>query len=125
MKAASPRLPYIGSIDEWHRLIAEKRDERDLVVFKVSHLCGMSFMADQQVEEWIAGVDTPLGVDIYKVDVHSGRPISNLIEEEFGIRHESPQILWIGEGGRVRWHGSHRAITREQMATLYADRPGG
>jgi bacillithiol system protein YtxJ len=85
----------------------------------------MSFMAEREVAAWLGDVAGELDVDFYKVDVHSGRPVSDRIEQDFGIRHESPQVLWIGEGGEVRWHGSHRAISQETLAGLYADRPGG
>lgn len=119
------RLPYIESVDDWDRLFAGKQDTRDLVVFKVSSICGMSFRAEEEVAAWLRDVDMAPEVDVYKVDVHSGRPVSNLIEEQLGIRHESPQILWIGGSGTVRWHGSHRAITRDRLATLYAERSAG
>lgn len=119
------RLPYIQSVDEWQRLLAGKSDGRDLVVFKVSALCGMSFMAEREVAAWLADLEDDPEVDLYKVDVHSGRSVSDLIEAELGIRHESPQILWIGSGGEIRWHGSHRAISQERLAELYAERPAG
>ncbi|WP_246369897.1 monothiol bacilliredoxin BrxC family protein [Saccharibacillus deserti] len=42
------------------------------------------------------------------------RPVSNAIEGNLGVKHESPQILLI-RGGEVLWHASHGNISYEQI----------
>ena len=46
------RLPYISSIEDWDTILREKPADRDLVVFKVSPVCNMSHMAEQQMDRW-------------------------------------------------------------------------
>lgn len=42
------------------------------------------------------------------------RPVSNKIAEDFGIKHESPQIFLL-EDGEVRWNTSHWKITQSSI----------
>jgi bacillithiol system protein YtxJ len=37
------------------------------------------------------------------------RPVSNTIEQRFGIRHESPQAILL-QGGEVVWARSHYQV---------------
>ncbi len=48
------------------------------------------------------------------VRVIEERPLSNLIAEQLGVQHESPQLLLIS-GSKVLWHDSHWRLTREKM----------
>ncbi len=49
------------------------------------------------------------------IDVIGQRPLARAIAERTNVRHESPQALLL-EGGEVRWHASHGAITQESLA---------
>ncbi|WP_313639956.1 monothiol bacilliredoxin BrxC family protein, partial [Paenibacillus sp.] len=40
--------------------------------------------------------------------------VSNQIAEEFGIKHESPQLFLL-EDNEVRWNTSHWKITRDAI----------
>lgn len=64
------------------------------------------------------------GLTLELVDVLSQRPLSQAIEAQFGVRHESPQILII-EDGEVLWHASHRGVAPERVrAALTGSREG-
>ncbi|WKW11340.1 DUF2847 family protein [Pseudogemmatithrix spongiicola] len=64
------------------------------------------------------------GVTLELVDVLAERPLSREIEQHFGVRHESPQILIIDEGA-VTWHASHRGVAPERVrAALAGSREG-
>lgn len=43
------------------------------------------------------------------IEVRRNRELSNLVEKETGIRHQSPQLIILA-GGRVAWSASHGAI---------------
>lgn len=49
-----------------------------------------------------------------QVKVIEHRDISNAIESQLDIRHESPQLLLLREG-KVAWHASHFSITGEAI----------
>ncbi len=64
------------------------------------------------------------GLTLELVDVLSQRPLSQAIAAQFGVRHESPQILII-EDGEVIWHASHRGVAPERVrAALAGSRDG-
>ena len=59
------------------------------------------------------------GLTLELVDVLGERPLSQAIEAEFGVRHESPQILVIDDG-QVTWHASHRGVAPERLRAALA-----
>jgi bacillithiol system protein YtxJ len=50
----------------------------------------------------------------YYLDLISYRNISNKIVEEFGIHHESPQLLLIKDG-KCTYHCSHSNISYKEL----------
>jgi bacillithiol system protein YtxJ len=82
------------------------------VLYKHSPTCGLSAIALDEVQ---AFADVHPDVPVYLVDVFALRPLSNAVEQALGIRHESPQAI-VFRGGEVVWHGSHRRVTRADLA---------
>jgi bacillithiol system protein YtxJ len=56
---------------------------------------------------------------VFVVSIPFGRPVSNEIARRFGVRHESPQVLVLRDGG-IAWHASHFRVTREGIASALA-----
>jgi bacillithiol system protein YtxJ len=49
------------------------------------------------------------------VDVIDNRERSTEIAEQYGIEHESPQIIILDDNKNVIWNASHGAITAESI----------
>jgi bacillithiol system protein YtxJ len=79
-------------------------------LFKHSSTCPISASANRAVEK----VHAELAMPIYKLVVQQQRQLSGEVTQEFGIRHESPQILLI-DSGKVTWHESHYNITAKDI----------
>ena len=56
------------------------------------------------------------GAILYYLDLLAHRDISNKIAEDFGIRHESPQLIVIQNGDEVN-NASHQDITLKQIVS--------
>ena len=89
-----------------------------IVIFKHSSTCGLSAMAAAEVADMLEG--SGVDADVYVVDVHAGRAVSNAIAERLKVRHESPQAL-IVQNGEARWHRSHAAIRAAGIARALDD----
>ena len=85
------------------------------VIFKNSPFCTISRAARNEFERFAEKCDET--VELYMVDVISGRDISNKITEKTGIKHESPQAILL-QNGMVAWHASHMMITYEALKTI-------
>jgi bacillithiol system protein YtxJ len=48
------------------------------------------------------------------VTVQTARPVSNSVEAQLAVRHETPQAIVVRSGKAV-WTASHRAITRRSL----------
>ncbi|GAB3757005.1 bacillithiol system redox-active protein YtxJ [Spirosoma pomorum] len=87
--------------------IKEESENQPILIFKHSTTCSISAMALSRMERnW----SDQLGVKPYYLDLLANRAISNKIVNEFGIEHESPQVLLIRNGECV-YDASHMAIS--------------
>ncbi|MDR6922534.1 MULTISPECIES: bacillithiol system redox-active protein YtxJ [Chryseobacterium] len=84
-----------------------------VAIFKHSTRCFISKTVLKNFERDIDNLDRDL--DLYYLDLLLYRPISNKISEDFGIRHESPQLIVI-ENGKVVNTASHEDISISQIA---------
>ena len=87
--------------------LAQASHEQPVLIFKHSTTCSISAAAKSKIErQW---ADSGLNVPIYYLDLLRFRPLSAQIAEQFGIRHESPQLLLIKDG-ECSYDASHMGI---------------
>ncbi|MCK0159790.1 bacillithiol system redox-active protein YtxJ [Allomuricauda sp. F6463D] len=87
--------------------IKENSKNKTQIIFKHSSTCGISRMV---LNMFTKSYDTQLDIVPHFLTIQSHRAISNAIAEEFGVRHESPQLLVI-KNKEVVFHTSHGAIS--------------
>jgi bacillithiol system protein YtxJ len=86
--------------------IAERSKTKAQVIFKHSTTCGISRMVMRQFE---SAYDLDANLDLYYLDLHNYREVSNETGYKFQVMHESPQVLVI-KNGIVVAHASHGGI---------------
>jgi len=89
--------------------------QKPVAIFKHSTRCSISSMAMSRIERnW----DTlPIDFELYYLDLLTYRPVSNAIEAQLGIEHQSPQLLFI-ENGKCIYHASHSEISISELIPL-------
>lgn len=100
----------------WIALIAEEQLEtieinsagKPQVIFKHSTTCGISRMVLNMFNQSYSLTENQM--DLYYLDLHSYRAVSNAVAQKFNVQHQSPQLLIIKNGVLVR-HASHGGIT--------------
>jgi bacillithiol system protein YtxJ len=90
--------------------IRERSNERPQLIFKHSTRCSTSQLIKNRLER----ATQPPAIDFYYLDLISFRPISNKVAENFGVDHESPQVLLIRDGKCV-YDDSHTGITMDDI----------
>lgn len=80
--------------------------EQPVVIFKHSTSCSVSASAYRELSRCENEVNL--------VEVQSSRELSNRIESDTGVRHESPQVLVL-RNGKVVWKASHWSVTSEAV----------
>jgi bacillithiol system protein YtxJ len=101
-------IPWIPltSIDQLEE-IEKKSLGKPQIIFKHSTTCGISRMV---INMFKSGYDLNENqADLYYLDLHSYREVSNEVGYRFQLLHQSPQLLVIKNGTTVS-HASHGAI---------------
>ena len=98
--------------------LAQSSHEQPVLIFKHSTTCSISAAAKSKIErQWS---DSGLAnVPIYYLDLLRFRPLSAQIAEQFGIRHESPQLLLI-QDGECSYDASHMGIRLSDVSAKVA-----
>lgn len=95
--------------------IAEKSKEKPQFIFKHSTTCGISRMVINTFKSTYAL--TKNQADLYYLDLHSYREVSNETGYKFQVMHQSPQLLVIKNGTAVS-HASHGGINEIEVANF-------
>jgi len=90
--------------------IKQNSSQKAQVIFKHSTRCSISSMAKSRLERSSA----PADVQFHFLDLIKYRSISNKIETEFMVAHESPQILLI-KNGECIYEESHNGISMDEI----------
>ncbi|WP_299432662.1 bacillithiol system redox-active protein YtxJ [uncultured Maribacter sp.] len=87
--------------------IEEKSKSKLQVIFKHSTTCGISRMVMNMFQETYDLNEQQ--ADLYYLDLHSYRPVSNEVAIKFQLIHQSPQLLLV-KNGVVEASSSHGGI---------------
>lgn len=108
----------------WTKLVSEQdledlkqaSFERPVLLFKHSTRCSISSTVLNRLErKW---KQEEMGrLKPFFLDLVAYRKISNRVAEEFGVPHQSPQVLLI-ENGRCIYDASHMQISYQNLKSL-------
>lgn len=102
---------YLTSVHDVEALIERSRS-RPCLILKHSTSCPISSLAKNRLEmQWDIPVED---MEVYYLDLLRHRDVSNYIAAEFGVRHESPQVLLIKDGRSV-YDASHLDIRVDEL----------
>ena len=101
-------LTSLEQLDE----IEKKSLGKPQIIFKHSTTCGISRMVINMFKSSYALTDSQ--ADLYYLDLHSYREVSNETGYRFQVMHQSPQLLVI-KNGTVVSHASHGAIAEVDL----------
>lgn len=93
--------------------IIEKSHQKLQLIFKHSTSCSLSSIAKARLDSCL--LDFTNQIDFHYLDLLRYRNISDVIEEELDVHHESPQII-IVNNGHASHDESHLDITKESIA---------
>lgn len=90
------KLTQPGQITE----IKALSESTPVMIFKHSTRCSVSGMSlDRMLRNWKTGDEEK--VVPYFLDLIAHRELSNLVAREFGVPHESPQVILVKKGAAI------------------------
>ncbi len=100
------------TVEQWRDLYERSANKR-IFLFKHSTTCPISAKANEEVHQFAENYDGK-DAEFAFLKVRESRPVSNAIEADLQIKHESPQFFII-ENKEVKWCDSHWNITKEKI----------
>ena len=88
--------------------LVKRSNTEPVILYKHSVTCPISARAQEQV------VELKHDIPSYAVVVQYARDLSQKVEDEFGIEHETPQVI-IVKGGKAVADFSHANITTKDV----------
>jgi bacillithiol system protein YtxJ len=104
-------LHALTSTSEWETARNHSK-ETPVLIYKHSSACPVSAKARGEVEELVETEDLP----VYEVVVQTHREVSDTIEADLDLRHETPQAILLRDG-RVTFDASHFDVTADAIRT--------
>jgi len=111
-RSAPPAIPEVTSSTDLEELLHHEA----VILFKHSAACPVSWAAYAHVLRFF---NSQQSVPLYLVPVLSQRAASRKIADHTGVRHESPQIIFLRNGVAAE-SASHGAITESLLAGMLA-----
>ncbi len=113
-KKAEKSIPWIpltslGQIDD----IDKKSQQKTQIIFKHSTTCGISRMVMNMFNGNYSFSESQL--DLYYLDLHAYREISNEVGIKYQVLHQSPQLIVVKNGTAIA-HASHGAIAELELS---------
>ncbi len=103
------KLTQVEQIEE----IKRQSKDRPVLIFKHSTRCSISSMSlDRLARNWRSEDDEK--VTSYFLDLISYRDLSNQVAKEFGVPHQSPQVILV-KNGQVVFDDSHFGISYQAI----------
>lgn len=95
-------------------------EAKPVLVLKHSTTCPISAHAYKAFTQYVNQMASmECLVDFAWIKVIESRPASLYLAEKVGVKHQSPQVLFIDKG-KVIWDDSHWQITVERLAKAVA-----
>jgi bacillithiol system protein YtxJ len=102
----------LNTIEQVEQIKAESYTQ-PVLIFKHSIRCPISAAALRRFEQAYQPNEVST-LKSYYLDLITFRPVSNAIETQFKVMHESPQVLLI-KNGQCTYHASHINISYEKV----------
>ena len=109
------KIINLKSINDWEKFKKEALAGNELIIFKFSPVCGVSFYAENIFKDWVDELQDSCSLSLSKVNVISARKLSQHIAKELNINHESPQVIWLNKDLSVKFNASHYEIKESSM----------
>ena len=108
-------LNKLSDKKEWKELIKNSPNDHEIIIYKHSPICPISHVTEAVIKDWCNVHSDNNHLKILKVNVVFSKSLSRRIAKELGIVHESPQIIWLDRGMKVKFHASHYDINEEEL----------
>lgn len=108
----SEKVQQLHSVESLSQALEESK-RRPILIFKHSNACPISSRALREFNAYLENADPQVGYHL--LTVQTARAVSNEIEEQLRLRHETPQAILVKDGREV-WNASHFDITAAALA---------
>lgn len=100
--------------------LTEESFQGPVLIYKHSTRCSLSDITQSRLER--SWESDPIDLSPYFLDLILNREVSDAVEHQFQVRHQSPQVLVIDQGKCI-FHSSHLSISHRALKNLIHSGP--
>ena len=82
------KIIKLKNIDDWEEFKREASAGNELIIFKYSPVCGVSYYAENIFKDWVDELNDSSRLKISKVNVITTKKLSRQIGAELNVVHE-------------------------------------
>jgi monothiol bacilliredoxin len=106
----------LKNIKDWKKFKKKLSDGCESIIFKFSPICPISESVGTDFFEWYNGLPEDKKIKCVRINVIDSGDVSRKIAHDLYIMHQSPQIIWLDENGKVKWEASHSDINKKSLS---------
>lgn len=100
-------MKELQTSSDWKNVL-EQSKETPVFVLKHSTTCPVSATAYREFDASVTAIQK------YFLRIQDNRSVSDEIESDLGVRHESPQLFLLKDG-KALWQATHYAISKSKI----------
>ncbi|REB07979.1 bacillithiol system redox-active protein YtxJ [Sporosarcina sp. BI001-red] len=101
-------MQELHTIEDWNRVVEQSNHHDPVLVIKHSTTCPISAAGYREFQSFETKIPK------YCVIVQTSKDVSRKIDEDTGVKHESPQAILM-KNGEVVWHAAHYDIQQSNL----------
>ncbi len=109
------KIIKLKNINDWEEFKSKAAEGNELIIFKFSPLCGVSFHAENIFKNWADELQDSNRIRLSKINVITSHQLSRQIAAGLNVNHESPQMIWLRTDLSVKWNASHYEIKEAEL----------
>ncbi len=115
------KIIEIEKLSEWEK-IKNSSPGSETIILKYSTSCPISAVVVEDFNKWCADLSEDYNILYIKINVLESDILCRTLADEYKVKHQSPQVIWLTKYGTVKWTTSHYDINPRSLSAHLTDK---
>lgn len=109
------KIIEIEKIEEWNDINSNYSDY-EIVILKYSKECHISKVVEGDFCDWSKELPENYNIVFIKINVIESFSLVKVLETDFNVKHQSPQLIWLTKDRKVKWFANYYDINLRSLS---------